>query len=181
MGLVEACEAHQEGLNVESCFYLNPQEYVNIIFEQTLRGMAPSQPVGPIFTTPVERLSTHLDRCPCCDHRTLQPAQKRIDTAAHFGLEHGRFRCPFAEQNKKTGIIRLRQRTREGSIPATKQNRRQLYDYKSQANIHVGAVHLAAYFLFAVPDRSRSSCSGSDRLIACRWLVSPQRGDSPTR
>jgi hypothetical protein len=27
--------------------------------------------------------------------------QKKIDTAAQFGLEHGRFRCPFAEQNKE--------------------------------------------------------------------------------
>jgi len=100
MGLVEACDAHQYGFNVESCFYLNPQEYVNIIFEQTLRGMAPSQPVGRT-ATPIERPSTHLDRCPRCDHRIFQPAQKRIDTAAHFGLEHERFRCPFAEQNKK--------------------------------------------------------------------------------
>src|SRR5207247_3248145 len=62
---------------------------------------APSQPVGRTSTTPIERPSTHLDRRPRCDHRILQPAQKRIDTAAHFGLEHGRFRCPFAEQNKK--------------------------------------------------------------------------------
>jgi hypothetical protein len=31
MGWVEACDAHQDGFNVESCFYLNPQEYVNII------------------------------------------------------------------------------------------------------------------------------------------------------
>jgi hypothetical protein len=27
--------------------------------------------------------------------------QKKIDTAARFGLEHGRFRRPLAEQNKK--------------------------------------------------------------------------------
>ena len=31
MGLVEACDAHQDGFNVESSFYLNPQKYVNII------------------------------------------------------------------------------------------------------------------------------------------------------
>jgi hypothetical protein len=31
MGLVEACDVHQDGFNVDSCFYLNPQEHVNII------------------------------------------------------------------------------------------------------------------------------------------------------
>ena len=31
MGLVEAWDAHQDGFKVESCFYLNPQKYVNII------------------------------------------------------------------------------------------------------------------------------------------------------
>src|SRR5439155_15372857 len=70
-------------------------------FKQTLRGTAPSQPVGRTSTTPIEPPSTHLDRCSRCDHRILQPAQKRIDTTARFSLEHGRFRCPFAEQNKK--------------------------------------------------------------------------------
>ena len=34
MGLVEACDAHQDGFKVESCFYLNPQEYVNIILSR---------------------------------------------------------------------------------------------------------------------------------------------------
>ncbi len=34
MGLVEACDAHQDGFNVESCFYLNRQEYVNIILSR---------------------------------------------------------------------------------------------------------------------------------------------------
>jgi hypothetical protein len=37
MGLVEACDAHQDGFNVESCFYLNPQKDVNIILN-TRRG-----------------------------------------------------------------------------------------------------------------------------------------------
>src|SRR4029077_17486847 len=79
----------------------------------------------------------------------------------------------------------------EGLIPATKQTHRQLYDYKSQADIYVHAVYLAAYFLFAIPDRSPSSCRRSNRLIApvrrsCsrggrRWIESPRRGDGPTR
>jgi len=34
MGLVEACDAHQYRFNVESCFYLNPQRYVNIILSR---------------------------------------------------------------------------------------------------------------------------------------------------
>jgi len=42
MGLVEACDAHQYGFNVESCFYLNPQKYVNIILS---RGCADRCPV----------------------------------------------------------------------------------------------------------------------------------------
>ena len=34
MGLVEVCDAHQDGFKVESCFYLNPQRYVNIILSR---------------------------------------------------------------------------------------------------------------------------------------------------
>jgi len=37
MGLVEACDAHQDGFNVESSFYLNPQKYVNIILNRRAR------------------------------------------------------------------------------------------------------------------------------------------------
>src|SRR5438128_578846 len=101
MGLVEACDAHQDRFQRGILFLPESAKICQHHFEQTLRGTALSQPVGRTSTTPIERPSTHLDRCPGCDNRILQPAQKRIDTAAHFGLEHGRFRCPFAEQNKK--------------------------------------------------------------------------------
>jgi len=69
----------------------------------------------------------------------------------------------------------------EGLIPDTKQTHRQLYAYKSQADIYVHAVYLAAYFLFAIPDRSPSSCRSGNRLIARRWIESPRRDDGPTR
>src|SRR5437867_5064244 len=121
MGLVEACDAHQDGFNVESCFYLNLQRDVNIIFEQTLRGMAPSQPVGRT-ATPIERPSTHLDRCPVVIIEFCNLHQKKIDTAVHFRLKHGRFRCPFAEQNKEDWDHPSSPKYGEGLIPATKQN-----------------------------------------------------------
>ena len=64
MGLVEVCDAHQDGFKVESCFYLNPQEHVNIILSRRCAAPALSQPVGRTSATPIERPSTHLDRCP---------------------------------------------------------------------------------------------------------------------
>jgi len=63
MGLVEACDAHQDGFKVESCFYLNPQEYVNIILSRRCAAPALSQPVGRTSTTPIERPLTHMNRC----------------------------------------------------------------------------------------------------------------------
>jgi len=63
MGLVEACDAHQDGFNVESCFYLNPQEHVNIILSRRCAAPALSQPVGRTSATPIERPLTHMNRC----------------------------------------------------------------------------------------------------------------------
>jgi len=66
-------------------------------FEQTLRG------TGSVATGWADLYNAIAIIEFCNLH------QKKIDTAAQFHLEQGRFRCPFAEQNKKTGIIRLRQ------------------------------------------------------------------------
>jgi hypothetical protein len=76
MGLVEACDAHQVGFNVESRFYLNPQEYVNIILSRRCAA-ALWQPVGRTSTTPIERPSTHPDRCLVAVIEFLQPAPEK--------------------------------------------------------------------------------------------------------
>jgi hypothetical protein len=101
MGLVEACDAHQVGFNVESRFYLNPQEYVNIILSRRYAArLCGNRLGGPLQrqsnVPPLTRTAASLRSSNFCNLH-----QKKIDTARRFDLEQGRFRCPFAEQNKK--------------------------------------------------------------------------------
>ena len=96
MSLVEGCDAHQGGFHGGILFLSKSAKICQQHFEQTLRGVAIIQ---------------------FCNLR-----QKKIDTGARFGLEHGRFRRPFAEQNKKDWDHSPSPRTREGLIPGTKQN-----------------------------------------------------------
>src|SRR5437762_14206388 len=101
MGLVEACDAHQYGFNVESYFYLNRQEYVNIILSRRCAARLRRNRLGG----PLQRQSNAprltWTAAPAVIIEFCNLYQKKIDTAARFALEQGRFRCPFAEQNKK--------------------------------------------------------------------------------
>lgn len=100
MGLVEARDAHQDGFNVECCFYLNPPKYVNIILSRRCAARPCRKRLGGAQRrSNVPRLTWTAAPVVIIEFCNLH--QKKIDTAARFDLEQGRFRCPFAEQNKK--------------------------------------------------------------------------------